>query len=242
MTEARSVASPGADPNRPGGQTVKPAVMERVRVRTAAELDDRAAILRDPLSARAASFRVLRHRLADRGDPKVLVVTSAEDGEGKTTCALNLACALAESGRNRVLLLEVNTSRPGLAELLGFLPPGCFLEQLAQHRTEPARPWTVAQIAPHDVDVLAIQPRAEPRPPLHGPNLLAAIASLRAAYAYTVIDTSSILTGLDVPLLEDAADGIAIAARAGQTRGRTLTAALEQAGASRVLGVVLVDG
>jgi Mrp family chromosome partitioning ATPase len=240
MSEARSAAGPGADPNW-AGQAVKAAVVECVRVRTAAELDQRAAILRDPLSARAASFRVLRHRLADRGDPKVLVVTSAEDGEGKTTCALNLACALAESGRNRVLLLEVNTGRPAVAGLLGFLPPGCFFEQLAQHRTEPTRPWTVAQVAPHDVDVLAVQPRPEPRPPLHGPSLLAAIASLRAAYAYTVIDTSSILTGLDVPLLEDAADGIVIAARARHTRGRALTAALEQAGASRVLGVVLVD-
>ena len=230
-----------AGPTPPRGQAVRAAVVERVRVRTAVELDQRAAILRDPLSARAASFRVLRHRLADRGDPRVLVVTSAQDGEGKTTCALNLACALAESGRNRVLLLEANTGRPGLAGLLGFLPPGCFLEQLAQHRTDPARPWTVAQIGPPEVDVLAVQPRSEQRPPLHGPSLLAAIASLRAVYAYTVIDTSSILTGLDVPLLQDAADGIAIVARARQTRGRTLTAVLDQVGASRVLGVVLVD-
>jgi Mrp family chromosome partitioning ATPase len=70
---------------------------------------------------------------------------------------------------------------------------------------------------------------------------MAAIASLRAAYDYIVIDTSSILTGLDVPLLQDVADGIVIAARGRQTRGRALHAALEQAGVSRVLGVVLMD-
>jgi Mrp family chromosome partitioning ATPase len=121
------------------------------------------------------------------------------------------------------------------------LPPGCFLQQLALHRTEPARPWTVAQVGPHDLDVLAVNPSPEPRLPLHGPSLLAAITSLRAAYHYTVIDTSSILTGLDVPLLEGAADGMVIAARARHTRGRTLAAALEQAGAARVLGVVLMD-
>jgi hypothetical protein len=33
------------------------------------------------------------------------------------------------------------------------------------------------------------------------------MASLRAAYDYTVIDSSAILGGLDVPLLRDAADG-----------------------------------
>jgi receptor protein-tyrosine kinase len=75
---------------------------------------------------------------------------------------------------------------------------------------------------------------------MHGPTLMAAIASLRAAYDYVVIDTSSILTGLDVPLLADATDGMVLAARARQTRGRTLTAALDQVGASRVLGVVLI--
>jgi Mrp family chromosome partitioning ATPase len=219
---------------------VTPAVVEHARVRTAVEIDRRAVILRNPLSARAASFRVLRHRLADRGDPKVVLITSANDGEGKTTCALNLAWALAESGRNRVLLLEANTARPGLAGLLGFLPPGCFLEQLVQYRAEPARAWTVAR-GPHDLDVLAVHQGPEPHPPMHGPSLLAAIASLRAVYDYMVIDTSAILTGLDVPLLEDAADGIVIAARARQTRGRALHAALEQAGASRVLGVVLLD-
>jgi Mrp family chromosome partitioning ATPase len=240
MSEARPAAGPEPNPNWPG-HAVKAAVVERVLVRTAAQVDDRAPILADPLSARTASFRVLRHRLVDRGDPKAILVTSAQDGEGKTTCALNLAWALAESGRNRVLLVEANTGEPAVARLLGFLPPGCFLEQLAQHRTEPARPWTVAQVGPHDVDVLAVQPRSGSRPPLHGPTLMAGIASLRAAYTYLVIDTSSILTGLDVPLLEDAVDGIVIAARARQTRGRTLATALAQAGTSRVLGVVLLD-
>ena len=239
MSETRSAAA-DANPNR-SSQAVGAAAVERIRVKTAVEVDPRAIILCDPLSARSASFRVLRYRLADQGDPKVVAVTSAQDGEGKTTCALNLAWALAESGRHRVLLLEVNTGRPGLAGLLGFLPPGCFLQQLTLHRTEPARPWTVAQVGPHDLDVLAVSQGSEPRPPLHGPSLLAAIATLRATYHHVVIDTSSIRTGLDVPLLEDAVDGLVIAARARQTRGHVLQAALEQAGASRVLGVVLMD-
>ncbi len=239
MSEASSSVGVSAGAN-PSGQPVTPAVVEHARVRTAVEIDRRAVILRNPLSARAASFRMLRHRLADRGDPKVVLVTSANDGEGKTTCALNLAWALAESGRNRVLLLEANTARPGMAALLGFLPPGCFLEQLVQYRAEPARAWTVAR-GPHDLDVLAVHQGPEPHPPMHGPSLMAAIASLRAAYDYIVIDTSSILTGLDVPLLQDMADGIVIAARARQTRGRALHAALGQAGVSRVLGVVLMD-
>ncbi|HEX7598638.1 MAG TPA: CpsD/CapB family tyrosine-protein kinase, partial [Polyangia bacterium] len=234
-TEVR--AAPGADANWSG---LRVASVERIRIKTGVKMDARAVLMRIPLSVRAASFRVLRHRLVDQGNPKVVVVTSAGDEEGKTTCALNLALVLAESGRNRVLLLEANTDCPALADLLGFGPPACFLDQLAQHRSEPSSPWTIAQLPFHELDVLAVQPKLERRSPMHGPTLMAAIASLRAAYDYLVIDTSSILSGLDVPLLADATDGMVLAARARQTRGRTLKAALDQVGASRVLGVALI--
>jgi Mrp family chromosome partitioning ATPase len=240
MTEARAAMGTDTNLNWPG-PTARSADVELVPVKLAAEVDPRAALLRNPLSARAASFRVLRHRLTDGGNPKVILVTSAQDGEGKTTCALNLALALAESGRHRILLLEANTGRPELAGLLGFAPPVCFIEQLAQHRSEPACPWVVAQIASCNLQVLAVQPRTAPRPPLHGATLMAAVASLRGAYHYTVIDTSSILSGLDVPLVQDAVDGIVVAARARHTRGRHLTAALDQVGTARVLGVALID-
>jgi Mrp family chromosome partitioning ATPase len=238
MTENRVIVVPEA--NR-SGPALRVGAVERVRVDTGEEIDTRAVLMRHPLSARAASFRVLRHRLAEQGHPKVVLVTSASDEEGKTTCALNLALALAESGRNRVLLLEANTQSPELASLLGFVPPACFLEQLAQHRTDPNRPWMVAQIPTNDLGVLAVQLRTEARPPMHGPSLVTAISGLRAAYDYIVIDTSSIFTGLDVPLLADVADGLVLAARARHTRGRDLTAAIDQVGAARVLGVVLID-
>jgi len=241
MTDGRAAVGTDTNPNWPGAAPLAVG-LERTRVAMPVEIDPRAAILRNPLSARAASFRVLRHRLAERGDPKVILVTSALDGEGKTTCALNLALALAESGRHRVLLLEANTRRPALASLLGFAPPACFLEQLTQRRTDPARSWKVAQLPTHDLDVLAAQARSEPRAPMHGPTLIAALASLRAAYDYTVVDTSSIITGLDVPVAEDAADGLVLTARTRQTRGRDLKIALGRVGVARVLGVALIDG
>src|SRR5205809_728130 len=52
--------------------------------------DRRLIMLREPDSVRAACFRVLRHRLQHKGDPRVLAITSAEPGEGKSTLAANL--------------------------------------------------------------------------------------------------------------------------------------------------------
>ena len=75
-----------------------------------------------PQSAFAESFRALRTTLllsAPGSAPKVLVITSAVPGEGKTTTAINLAVALAQSKR-RVLLVEADMRKPGLLELLSL--------------------------------------------------------------------------------------------------------------------------
>ena len=62
------------------------------------------------------SFRSLRTSLLSKyqGDAtKILVVTSAQPLEGKTTTAANIAMALAYGGA-RVLLIDADMRRPGL--------------------------------------------------------------------------------------------------------------------------------
>src|SRR5262249_31102421 len=90
--------------------------------------DPRLVMVRAPDSPAAAAFRVLRHRLIERDGLRTVLVTSPRVGEGKTTCAVNLALALCEAGRARVLLLEANFRRPAIARMLGFRPPVCFSE------------------------------------------------------------------------------------------------------------------
>ena len=108
--------------------------------------DRRLAMVIDPDSERAASFRVLRHHLLEVGRPQVVVVSSPLAGDGKTTVALNLALALAECGRAKVLLCEANVRRPALANALKLVPPWCFAEQLAAHRHQPQLPWSLVEI------------------------------------------------------------------------------------------------
>ncbi len=205
------------------------------------EVDERLYLLRDDAAAQAASFRVLRHRVVERGDPRSILVTSADDGEGKTTCAANLALALAESGRAQVLLLETNTRGPALTELFGIAPTECFLDQLARHRDRPGDPWSVIEIASTRIHVLAIVPTDEPRP-LDGPAFTAAFDRLRGAYDYLVVDAPSVLGGADVNLIQDAVDGLVFAVAAGAARARTLKLALEQVSPADVSGLVLMDG
>ena len=75
-----------------------------------------------PNSADAEAFRILRTNLefvdVDR-QAKMIMLTSAVEGEGKSTTAANLAVTLARSGR-RVVLVDLDTRRPFLHEFFGL--------------------------------------------------------------------------------------------------------------------------
>jgi Mrp family chromosome partitioning ATPase len=204
--------------------------------------DPRLILLREPDSSRAAAFRVLRHRLAERGDPRIIAVSSAEDKEGKTTCAANLAMALSECGRAKVLLIEANLRTPSMAALFGFLPPECFSSQLQRHRERPLEPWSIVEAFSPFLHVAAVKPGQEPRPLLDAPSFAIAIEMLaRAGYDYMVIDTPSVLGSADVNLVEDSCDGVLLTTWARTSTGRALRRAVEQLSPAKVLGVLLLD-
>jgi len=204
--------------------------------------DPRLILVREPDSARAASFRVMRHRLADRGDPRVIAVSSASARDGKTTCAANLALALSEFGRAKVLLLEANFRAPQIAVLFGFLPPECFSVQLQRHRERPLDPWSVVEAFSRALHVLAVKPGETNRPLLDAPAFAIAIEMLRrVGYDYIIIDTPPVLGSADVNLIEDYVDAVVLAARSGRTFGQQLRAAVDQLSPRKLFGVCLVD-
>ncbi len=88
-----------------------------------------------PLSAFAESFRLLRQRVpvastagTGAGAP-VIVLSSPEYGDGKSTVAANLALSLAEAGR-RVTLVDGNLRAPALAKAFAVDPAGGLADRL----------------------------------------------------------------------------------------------------------------
>jgi Mrp family chromosome partitioning ATPase len=204
--------------------------------------DARLILLREPDSQRAASFRVLRHRLQTNGNPRVIAVTSAEAGEGKSTLAANLAMALGECERARVLLVEGNLRSPSLAALFGFLPPNCFALQMSQHKEKPLEPWSVVEAFFPSLHVIAVKPGQESRPLLDGPAFFNAMDMLgNAGYDYIVVDTPPVLGSADVNLVEETCDGVLFAVCSRKSSGRALTRAVEQLTPSKILGITLLD-
>ncbi len=204
--------------------------------------DRRLVLVRDSDSERAAAFRVLRHHLLERGRPRVVAVSSPRHREGKPTTAVNLALALSECGRARVLLIDGNLRRPELAGLFRFVPPWCFAEQLQVHREQPLLPWGVVDIPALYLHVAAINPRRDPGRLLDAPAFAIAVERLGLGpYDHLVIDCPSVLGSADVNLIQDSADGVLLVTRRKQSTGRDLRQAVEQLTPSKILGTALLE-
>jgi Mrp family chromosome partitioning ATPase len=218
-------------------------LVELVRVHRMAPpwtIDPRLLMLVAPDSAAAAGFRVLRQRLSEREGVRSILVTSSRPEEGKTLCAVNLALALGEAGRARVVLLEANFRHPSLARLLGFRPTACIGEQLEARRTRSA-PWVVTEVGVPWMHTAVVAPGAKAGPIFDGKEFALFVEDLReAGYDYVVIDGPPILGSADANLLQESVDGVLLTMRAGKSRGRTLLKAVEQIGGGKLLGVALL--
>jgi Mrp family chromosome partitioning ATPase len=204
--------------------------------------DPRLVMVIDPDSERSAAFRVMRHHLLELGRPQVIVVSSPQPGDGKTTTAINLALALAECGRAKTLLVETHVRRPQFTNIFKFIPPWCFAEQLAAHRHQPTMPWSLIDIPQMWLHVAAINPRIEQTQLLDGPAFAIAMERLRVAgYDHIVVDAPPVLGSADVNLMADAADSVVFALRARRSTTRDLRRALDQLGNNKVTGTVLLQ-
>jgi Mrp family chromosome partitioning ATPase len=203
-------------------------------------LDARLILLTEPTSARARGYRLLRHKLLSHSDPRIIAVTSASPGEGKTTCALNLALAIAEDTLTSVLLFDANLLRPTLGQILHFAPSDIFVEDVTRLASV-GPPYPVVSIAGTRLHVAALPPR-----PFDGGRLDRTLFSLalndfRSAYDYIVIDAASVLESGDVDVVGESSHGVLLTTRAGHSRRSDVRRALAQLAPAPVLGSVLID-
>jgi Mrp family chromosome partitioning ATPase len=198
-------------------------------------------LLADPYSERADAFRGLRRKLAAASNPKTIAVMSPSLGEGRTTTALNLAIALRETARAKVLLVEANMRSPGIAKLLQFEPPECFVLQMQSHRDNATLPWTVAEQG-NNLHILAVNPASQ-RPPLLDPIAFnTAMERLKnAGYEYIVLDTPPVVGSVDANLIADASDGVLMAAWSMKTTKGALKKAIAQLAPAPVLGIIMIE-
>jgi Mrp family chromosome partitioning ATPase/capsular polysaccharide biosynthesis protein len=180
-------------------------------------------------------FRRLRASLVyadDHAERRVVVVTSAREGSGKTTVTAHLAAALAAGGLANVLLVEADLRRPrlaallklprdrGLSTLLQCAEP--FGPEFSQHAfriplpsgtngAEPDAPDTLG------FDALPAGPTPErPRALLDSDALRALLDAARSRYDVVVVEAPPPLLVADaIPVMKQA-DAVVVVARLGR--------------------------
>jgi capsular exopolysaccharide synthesis family protein len=173
-----------------------------------------------------------------REAPRVILVTSAVEHEGKTTFAAQLAASLARSGK-RTLLLDGDLRHPNVHLALGLdlragLPEVLRGEVSADEAVQPTAIDGLFAVTGGACDYAAITA-------LSRPESAACIKKFRDSFDHVVIDAGPVLAFADVLLLGQLSDIAIVATMRDVSRMPQVTSAVDKLRSVgvRVLGTVV---
>jgi succinoglycan biosynthesis transport protein ExoP len=180
------------------------------------------------------SFRSLRTSLLSKypeEGTKIIIVTSAQPLEGKTTTAANIAMALAYGG-SRVLLIDADMRRPGLHRPLRLTNE----RGLSQVLTGQARVRDVIQrtVDPNLLAITAGRTPPNPSELLSSERMKTLLTNLaHGPFNWIIVDTPPVLAVTDAVILAPMVTGVTFVIGAEMTRRRLAERAIETVMQSR---------
>ena len=195
--------------------------------KTSGKDDIETHILRKPLSPIAESYRLIRSSLllSSAGKPpQVIVFTSMNPKEGKTTTTVNLARILAQENRS-VLIMDCDLRRPRVHSLFNLENSSGLSEYLTGNTENPhclsiqgesISLITAGSIPPNPAELLGSE------------KMLELIVELRAQFDFILIDSPPIQSVTDSLVLSKVADGMMIVVRYGKTTYEQLNAGIKK--------------
>jgi len=191
-------------------------------------------------SLAAEAFRLLgvrlRHLRRDRSLTKLLI-TSTIPQEGKSMVAANLACSLAVTTQQKVLLLEGDLRRPSLSHVFGLGKHPGLCECLQGERKLTACIFRFESPGLWVLPAGAAQNNALEL--LQSGRLSAIMDQLTEWFDWIIIDSPPVLPMADTSVLARLADGIILVTRQGITEKRNLQRGLEAIESKKLIGALL---
>ena len=193
-----------------------------------------------PNSVASEAYRTVRTNLLFAfvdNPPKVILLTSPGQGEGKSTTCANLGVVLAQAGKSTVIL-DCDFRKPaihkffGLPNVLGVmnvLVEDLSLEEVWEEPIEGLKVISAGPTPPNPAEILSSQ------------NFLKFLASVRKRFDYVLVDASPIGLVSDPAALATQGDGVLLVLDAQKTRKvsvRQAMRSLETVGVD-VLGTVM---
>ncbi len=192
-----------------------------------------------PDSPELEYFRVLRSRILKAASGRVIMVTSAHPGEGKTMTAINLAFTIAREYRQTALLIDGDLRNQSIHRRLGLPTQGGLADYLLEERSLPeiilwpgVEKLTLiagGQNVPDSAELLA------------SPRMKEMVEEMKARYPerYVLFDVPPVMTGADALAFSSYADCIVFVVEAGLTPKMEIMRALALLPREKVAGIVL---
>jgi protein-tyrosine kinase len=207
-------------------------------------LDERLITYWAPQSVEAELFKVLRTNLlfpSAGKPPRVILVTSASQADGKSFISSNLAVIIAQGIEEHVLLIDSDIRSPMIHTYFGMNTVGGLSEYLAREEDIAKLMYKTA------IPKLSIIPGG--KPPLNPAELVtskkmkALLTEVKERYEdrYTIIDSPPMSIAAETSAIAKYVDGIIMVVRAGKTPRKDVAEAIEQLGREKILGIVLND-
>ena len=193
-----------------------------------------------PHSITNESFRALRTSIkyasVDK-ELKTIAITSALDGEGKSSVAANLALSLSEDEKN-VLLVDCNLRNPKLHDMFQVGTAMGLTNLLANE----CKRDSVTHKINKRLDFLSAGKITNNAPELLGSkNMDMFLEDIKSQYDYIILDTPSVMSVTDPQILAAKVDGTIIVVKANKSKNAMVVKAykeLEKVKAT-VIGTVL---
>ena len=175
--------------------------------------------------------------------PRVLVFTSTQVSDGKTTVVSNLAIATAEI-RRKVLVIDADLRRPRMHDIFGVSNDRGLSDILREELSEESVAGLVQETGIPNLHVLTAGKATNAASHLlYSRNFAPLLAKFKREYDMVLVDTPPMLQMTDARVAGRLADGVVLIARAGETTRDAILAAKERLGEDciRILGTVLND-
>ena len=205
-------------------------------------IDRNLVALINPNSFEAEQFKLLRTDLlfpVSGKPPRIIMITSAVPGEGKSFVAANLAVSIAQGINEHVLLMDCDMRMPSIHRFFGFGNVQGLSDYLVNGSS------LSSSLLKTKVEKLTILPGGKPQ---HNPaELLSSekmsqlLADVKTRYPdrYIIIDSPPPQLTAETGAIARQVDGIIIVVKFGSTRHELVEDTLKKLDKKKILGVII---
>jgi capsular exopolysaccharide synthesis family protein len=184
-------------------------------------------------------YRTLRTKLSHHPkQPRLIVISSPESGDGKSVTAINTAAVLALKSEGQVLLLDADLRKATIHAQLG-LPQSPGLAELLAGACTREEAMVGTREFPNLYVMSSGTPPANPVELLDSARWRTLCAELRDAFRYVIIDSPPVGTVADYELIQAVCDGVILVMRPDFTNRHLCKCALDFVPKDKFMGVVL---